>query len=416
MPLTAAIPGGEIKFDYTFSGEKTRMQISGSEPEDRLYLGGAEFVFDPDAGIYLPDNYQHEEGRKQYRNDDYEQDPKPHAMQYQITGHLGNLAVLFSDANDDGHITSENETSDPDEIEVLQRHFYYPFGMDMDGTWLRVKPYEDRYRYNHKELTKGLGWYAYGARYYDAAVGRFAGVDPIADTFPQLSTFNYASNDPIGKIDLHGLQGVETANFFQALITRWKNQIDNGMKNIGEGYSKSNPIINNSPISEGSKDNLHYFQMAVGFAEINQPTMEVTGTMAALLPAGEIGGLGFAGGMATKGTSLGLNVAKSADLGLDVAKTGTTVLGKYPKYIELAGKLNARRFNIPANVWNKMTPVEQWSANVKFLDRTIARGDNILLSNPVKNINNVSGYFRKELDYLIGNGYRLSKDGTQIIR
>ncbi len=45
-----------------------------------------------------------------------------------------------------------------------------------------------------------------------------------------------------------------------------------------------------------------------------------------------------------------------------------------------------------------MTPAEQWAANVKFLDRTIARGDAIRLSNPVKNINNVSGYFRKELD------------------
>ena len=102
--------------------------------------------------------------------------------------------------------------------------------------------------------------------------------------------------------------------------------------------------------------------------------------------------------------------------GKDVAKMGTTVLGKYPQYIELAGKLNARRFNIPSNVWNKMTPAEQWAANVKFLDRTIARGDKILLSNPVKNINNVSGYFRKELDYLIGKGYRLSKDGTQLIK
>jgi RHS repeat-associated protein len=205
MPLTATIPGGEIKFDYTFSGEKTRMQISGSEAEDRLYLGGAEFVFDQSAGIYLTDNYQHEEGRRQYRQDDYEQDPKPHAMQYQITDHLGNLAVLFSDANDDGHVTSENETSDPDEIEVLQRQFYYPFGMDMDGTWLRVKPYEDRYRYNHKELTKGLGWYAYGARYYDAAVGRFAGVDPIADIAPDWTPYRYGFDNPILYTDPFGL-------------------------------------------------------------------------------------------------------------------------------------------------------------------------------------------------------------------
>jgi hypothetical protein len=48
--------------------------------------------------------------------------------------------------------------------------------------------------------------YAYGARYYDPAIGRFTGVDPIADKFPHVSTYNYAENEPIANIDLHGLQ------------------------------------------------------------------------------------------------------------------------------------------------------------------------------------------------------------------
>lgn len=93
-----------------------------------------------------------------------------------------------------------------------------------------------------------------------------------------------------------------------------------------------------------------------------------------------------------------------------------TVLGKFPDYINLTSKLNARRFNIPIEAWNKMSPAEQWAANVKFLDRTIARGDKIILSNPVKNINEVTGYLRKELDYLISKGYKLSSDGTQLIK
>ena len=58
----------------------------------------------------------------------------------------------------------------------------------------------------------------------------------------------------------------------------------------------------------------------------------------------------------------------------------------------------------------------QWAANQKFLDRMIARGDEIILSNPVKNINDVSGTFRSELDYLIGKGLRLSQDGTRLIK
>ena len=33
--------------------------------------------------------------------------------------------------------------------------------------------------------------------------------------------------------------------------------------------------------------------------------------------------------------------------------------------------LGARRFNIPDKIWNKMTKIEQWNANKKFLDRLI---------------------------------------------
>ena len=43
---------------------------------------------------------------------------------------------------------------------------------------------------------------------YDAVLGRFTGVDPISDQFPWVSTFNYAENEPVANIDLHGLQGL----------------------------------------------------------------------------------------------------------------------------------------------------------------------------------------------------------------
>lgn len=48
--------------------------------------------------------------------------------------------------------------------------------------------------------------YAYGARFYDPAIARFTGVDPISDRFAWVSTYNYAENAPINSIDLHGLQ------------------------------------------------------------------------------------------------------------------------------------------------------------------------------------------------------------------
>jgi hypothetical protein len=63
-----------------------------------------------------------------------------------------------------------------------------------------------------------------------------------------------------------------------------------------------------------------------------------------------------------------------------------------------------------------MSSAEQWGANVKFLDRAIARGDKIILSNKVTDISKVTGAFRKELNYLIEKGYKLSSDGLEMIK
>jgi len=104
----------------------------------------------------------------------------------------------------------------------------------------------------------------------------------------------------------------------------------------------------------------------------------------------------------------GINTAAS--------KKGKTVLGKFPDYLELSEKLGARRFDIPMKIWESMSTAEKWVANKKFLDRLINRGDDIILATQVKNIKDMTGYFRKELDYLIANGFKLAKDGMKLIK
>lgn len=63
--------------------------------------------------------------------------------------------------------------------------------------------------YNGKELDEGTGWYDYGFRWYDPSIGRFTGVDPIADKFVHVSPYNYAENRVPNGIDLWGLQFVD---------------------------------------------------------------------------------------------------------------------------------------------------------------------------------------------------------------
>ena len=84
---------------------------------------------------------------------------------------------------------------------VEETNHYYPFGGVFAAT-NNVQPY----KYNGKELdTKnGLNWYDYGARHYDAALGRFVSVDPLAEQDYAVSPYTYCGNNPVLRIDKDG--------------------------------------------------------------------------------------------------------------------------------------------------------------------------------------------------------------------
>jgi uncharacterized protein RhaS with RHS repeats len=55
-----------------------------------------------------------------------------------------------------------------------------------------------------------INCYDFGFRFYDPALGRFTCLDPIAESFYHVTPYNYAENDPVGSIDLWGLQKVKS--------------------------------------------------------------------------------------------------------------------------------------------------------------------------------------------------------------
>ena len=123
---------------------------------------------------------------------------------YYIQDHQGNNRVVF---NQSGTIEQTNH--------------YYPFGMTFGEG---IDNSDNRYKYNNKELDRmhGLDLYDYGARYLDAAIGRWGAMDPLTEKYYSISPYAYCANNPIRFIDPDGKRVrmyVETNDVGHTFIT-----------------------------------------------------------------------------------------------------------------------------------------------------------------------------------------------------
>ena len=104
---------------------------------------------------------------------------------FYIKDHQGNVRVV---ADETGKVDEVND--------------YYPFGGLMSNACNNTQPY----KYNGKELDRkgGLNWYDYGARHYDAMIGRWHVVDSMAEKYYGWSPYTYCLANPIKYVDIIG--------------------------------------------------------------------------------------------------------------------------------------------------------------------------------------------------------------------
>jgi RHS repeat-associated protein len=163
------------------------------------------------------------------------------SKQYELTNHLGNVLATVSDMKVPvdgkyqfarlnssykltayGYIAAPGfygQTAPPDGLvdsylaNVRSGQDPYPFGMPEPGRVFSGAGY--RFGFNGKENDKEVfgsegTFQDYGMRMYDTRGCRFISVDPLTQKYPELTPFQFSTNNPIWNIDIDGLEGHET--------------------------------------------------------------------------------------------------------------------------------------------------------------------------------------------------------------
>ena len=178
LPETVVAGDQKVSYIYNASGQKLACDANGSLTYYRSVM------------VYGHDNkllyMLHPEGTVSRTEGSA---GTSYTYNYFKTDHLGSTRVMLSAV--DGALQASQTTD------------YYPFGLSFENNNLN----KNKYLFSGKEFQDGqvngsmLGWYDFGARFYDPVLGRWFNVDPAAQV---ANPYLFCGNAPMMYIDQDG--------------------------------------------------------------------------------------------------------------------------------------------------------------------------------------------------------------------
>ena len=196
-----------MKAKYTYSADSTKLSVSdGANGYD--YLGSLIYV--RTNGSLSLDRALFDGGALRPNG----------AVDYFVKDHLGSVRVIVDQA---GTVREQND--------------YYPYGERCPESTYAVSSV-NRYKFNGKEeQTVGdLGMLDYGARMYQAGIGRWFVPDLLSENHYSISPYTYCMNNPLRFSDRLGMDTIQ-------VIDIPSRPLDKGVK--GQTYTANIYVIKN---------------------------------------------------------------------------------------------------------------------------------------------------------------------------
>ncbi|WP_431612368.1 DUF6443 domain-containing protein [Chryseobacterium sp. 'Rf worker isolate 10'] len=166
---------------YVYSSDGTKVQMTRNV-EVTDYLGAFQYTANISTGAQTSFVLANEEGYYDFVNSRYV---------YQYKDHLGNIRLSYTKGNIGQPV-------------ILEENNYYPFGLKHAGyNTGDTNNNKFKYLYNGKEL-QGTGNLDYGWRQYMPDLGRWNGIDQLAETYHSTNPYAYVINNPVSFTDPDG--------------------------------------------------------------------------------------------------------------------------------------------------------------------------------------------------------------------